>query len=91
MMQDLVNVIIVEPLIKKAVEVAEEVDDLVCSAVRCDVGEANNVAEKDGRVVEHLELYYKENRCLARYSPRATTTSQPTNRAPNEPGRPGLK
>ena len=27
----------------------------------------------------------KVNRCLARYSPRATTTSQPTNRAPNEP------
>ena len=25
------------------------------------------------------------NRCLARYSPRATTTNQPTNRAPNEP------
>ena len=28
---------------------------------------------------------YKVNRCLARYSPRAITTSQPTNRAPNEP------
>ena len=27
----------------------------------------------------------KVNRCLARYSPRATTTSQPINRAPNEP------
>ena len=27
----------------------------------------------------------KLNRCLARYSPRATTTNQPTNRAPNEP------
>ena len=26
----------------------------------------------------------KVNRCLARYSPRATTTSQPTNRAPNK-------
>ena len=26
--------------------------------------------------------------CLARYSPRATTTDQPTNRAPNEPARP---
>ena len=26
--------------------------------------------------------------CLARYSPRATTTNQPTNRAPNEPARP---
>ena len=29
--------------------------------------------------------YYKVNRCFARYSPRATTTSQPTNRAQNEP------
>ena len=28
---------------------------------------------------------YKVNRCLARYSPRTTTTSQPSNRAPNEP------
>ena len=27
---------------------------------------------------------YKVYRCLARYSPRATTTNQPTNRAPNE-------
>ena len=27
----------------------------------------------------------KVNRCLARYSPRATTTSQPINRVPNEP------
>ena len=33
-------------------------------------------------------IYYKVNRCLARYSPRATTTNQPTNRAPNEPARP---
>ena len=32
---------------------------------------------------------YKVNRCLARYSPRAITTNQPTNRAPNEPARPG--
>ena len=29
-------------------------------------------------------IYYKVNRCLAKYSPRATTTSQPTNRAPNQ-------
>ena len=35
--------------------------------------------------------YNKVNRCLARYSPRATTTDQPTNRAPNEPARPGPK
>ena len=33
----------------------------------------------------------KVNRCLARYSPRATTTNQPTNRAPNEQARPGSK
>ena len=33
----------------------------------------------------------KVNRCLARYSLRATTTNQPTNRAPNEPARPGPK
>ena len=32
---------------------------------------------------------HKGNRCLARYSPRDTTTNQPTNRAPNEPARPG--
>ena len=30
---------------------------------------------------------HKVNRCLARYSPRATTTNQPTNRAPIEPAR----
>ena len=30
---------------------------------------------------------HKVNRCLARYSPRTTTTNQPTNRAPNEPAR----
>ena len=28
---------------------------------------------------------YKVNRCLTRYSPRAKTTNQPINRAPNEP------
>ena len=32
---------------------------------------------------------YKVNRCLARYSPRATTTSRPTIRAPNKPAWPG--
>ena len=30
----------------------------------------------------------KVNRCLARYSPRTTTTIQPTKTAPNKPGRP---
>ena len=29
--------------------------------------------------------YEKVNRCLARYSPRSTTTSQHINRAPNGP------
>ena len=29
----------------------------------------------------------KVNRCLARYSPRATTTNQPTKNAPNEQAR----
>ena len=38
-----------------------------------------------------LKILYKVNRCLARYSPRAKTTNQPTNRAPNEPTRPGPK
>ena len=33
----------------------------------------------------------KVNRCLARCSPCATTTNQPTNKAPNEPARPGPK
>ena len=31
----------------------------------------------------------KVNRCLARYSPRATTTNRPTNRALNKPAWPG--
>ena len=31
----------------------------------------------------------KVNRCLARYSPRATTTNRPTNRAPKKPAWPG--
>ena len=34
-------------------------------------------------------LYNKVNRCLARYSPRATTTNRPTNRAPKKPAWPG--
>ena len=32
---------------------------------------------------------HKVNRCLARYSPRATTTNWPTNRAPKKPAWPG--
>ena len=31
----------------------------------------------------------KVNKCLARYSPRATTTNRPTNRASNKPAWPG--
>ena len=38
---------------------------------------------------DEYDEYDKVNRCLARYSPRATTTNQPTNRAPNGPARPG--
>ena len=34
-------------------------------------------------------LNNKVNRCLARYSPRATTTNRPTNRALNKPAWPG--
>ena len=34
-------------------------------------------------------LVYKVNRCLARYSPRATTTNRPANRAPKKPAWPG--
>ena len=33
----------------------------------------------------------KVNRCLASYSPRATTTNQTSNRVPNEPLRPGTR
>ena len=33
--------------------------------------------------------WHKVNRCLARYSPRATTTNRPTNRALNKPAWPG--
>ena len=33
-------------------------------------------------------LQNKVKRCLARYNPRASTTDQPTNRAPNESARP---
>ena len=54
MSRDLVDIIVIETLIKEAVEVVEKVNDLVCRAVRGDVGEANNVAEKDGRLIEHL-------------------------------------
>ena len=38
-----------------------------------------------------INVVHKVNRCRARNSPRATTTNQPTNRAPNESARPGPK
>ena len=38
---------------------------------------------------EKLHHIYKVNRCLARYSLRATTTNRPTNRALNKPAGPG--
>ena len=41
-----------------------------------------------GLVFLESGAWYKVNRCLARYSPRVTTTNQPTNSAPNEPARP---
>ena len=44
-----------------------------------------------GIVCYYVLFCHKVNRCLARYSPRATTTNHPTNRAPNEPARPGSK
>ena len=55
MISDLVDIIIIESLIKEAVEVVEEVYDLICRAVRGNVGEANDVAEKDGCFIEHLK------------------------------------
>ena len=39
--------------------------------------------QRNKRYLEH-----RINRCVARYSPHATTTKQPTNRPPNEPARP---
>ena len=54
MSRDLVDIIVIKTLIKEAVEVVEKVNDLVCRAVRGDVGEANDIAEKDGRFIEHL-------------------------------------
>ena len=55
-MSDLVDIIVIKSLIKEAVEVVEEVNDLVSRAVRGNVGEANDVAEKDGCFIEHLNI-----------------------------------
>ena len=35
--------------------------------------------------ITKIHKYNKVNRCLARYSPRATTANRPTNRAPKKP------
>ena len=40
-------------------------------------------------LMAHSTCLDKVNRCLARYSPRATTTNWPTNRAPKKPAWPG--
>ena len=40
-------------------------------------------------IVIMIKNYDKVNRCLARYSSRATTTNRPTNRALNKPAWPG--
>ena len=37
----------------------------------------------------HNLTIHKVSRCLARYSPRATTTNRPTNRTPKKPAWPG--
>ena len=37
-------------------------------------------------IANGIPVYNKVNRCLARYSPRATTTNRPINRALNKPG-----
>ena len=57
--QDLIDVIVIEALVKKTVEVVEKVNDLVCRAVGGNVGEANDVAEKYGCVIEHLLMIYQ--------------------------------
>ena len=44
------------------------------------------VVESGHLLPSHLRrLLNKVNRCPARYSPRATTTNRPANRAPNKP------
>ena len=62
----------------------------VCEKVDSCLGEYDDDDNDDGGCDINGDNY-KVNRCLARYSPRATTTNQPTNRAPNEPAKPGQK
>ena len=52
----LVDVIMLNPLVKKVVQVVEKLDDLVGGAVGGDGGEPHDVAEEDARVVEYLRL-----------------------------------
>ena len=55
----------------------------------------NNTCVQSTRTPENLHKFmyiyklHKVYRCLARYSPRATTTNRPTNRALNKPAWPG--
>ena len=54
-------------------------------------GLGQDLKELRSDIFSQLTLNDKVSRCLARYSPRVTTTNQPTNRAPNEPAGPGPK
>ena len=45
----------------------------------------NDIKDNDNDIKDNDKV----NRCLARYSPRATTTNRPTNRALNKPAWPG--
>ena len=74
--------------------VSRELKDL-CGILRRDCRKETADGRADGLLMNRVHIHkiqysqknhcnYKVNRCLARYSPRATTTSQPTNRAPNE-------
>ena len=51
---NLVDIIVIDSLIKQAVEIVEEVDDLLGCAFRGDLGEGDDVAEENGGVVKHL-------------------------------------
>ena len=48
-----------------------------------------NFKEKISEFFGIVQVCHKVNRCLARYSPRATTTNRSTNRAQNKPAWPG--
>merc|ERR1711974_515285 len=53
---DLVNIVVINTVVKQVVEIIEKVDDLVCGAIRGDGGEADYVAEEHGAVVAVLWL-----------------------------------